>query len=103
MNVGKMFCHAGLANPVAEIQCAVLHHELVEGLPLTALIFHAFAITAGADESLVVMHPAELLHQERLEASPMIRTRARRNDIEVAELIAELLAGAIFLIATPEI
>ena len=63
VNVGKMFCHAGLANPVAEIQCAVLHHELVEGLPLTALISHAFAITAGADESLVVMHSAELLHQ----------------------------------------
>ena len=63
VNVWEVFCHAGLANPVAEIQCAVLHHELVEGLPLTALISHAFAITAGADESLVVMHSAELLHQ----------------------------------------
>ena len=63
VNVWEVFCHAGLANPVAEIQCAVLHHELVEGLPLTVLISHAFAITAGADESLVVMHSAELLHQ----------------------------------------
>lgn len=45
----KVLIHAGLTDPMAEVQRAELHHELIEWLPFAFVIFHASAIAAGAD------------------------------------------------------
>ena len=48
---------------MAEIQGAVLHQEPFDGLPEPFAVADRFAIAAGGDQALMVVHLAEFIHQ----------------------------------------
>ena len=58
-----MSVHAVRADAMAEAQCAVLHQEMFDRLPGSFSVAVGFAVAAGGDQDLGVMHLAELIHQ----------------------------------------
>ena len=69
LHVGKVLIHAVRADAMAEVQCAVLQQELLDWLPETFPVTDGFAVAAGGNQSLGVMHLAELIHQGQGSAS----------------------------------
>ena len=63
LHVGKVFVHAVGADAMAEIQRAVLHQEPFKWLPEPFSVADGFAVTAGGDQALRVMHLTKLIHQ----------------------------------------
>ena len=56
LHVGKVLVHAFGTDAMAEIQCAVLHQELFDWLPKPFPVTNRFAVAAGGDQALGVMH-----------------------------------------------
>ena len=57
-----MLVHAFRADAMAEIQRAVLHEESFDRLPEAFPVADRFAVAAGGNQSLSVMHLTELIH-----------------------------------------
>ena len=60
-----MLAHAALADSMAEVQGAVPHHVVLEGLPASVAIPDFAAVTATADQAFVVLQFAELLQKTK--------------------------------------
>ena len=66
-----MIIHAVRADSVTEVQGAVLHQELFNGLPEPFIVSDGFAVAACGDQPLMIMHLAELVHQGQGAASEL--------------------------------
>ncbi len=64
-DVWEVLVHALGADAMAEIQRAVLHQEPFDRLPESFAVADGFAVAAGGDQALMVMHLAELIHQRQ--------------------------------------
>ena len=64
-----MLVHAVGADAMTEVQCAVLHQEPFDRLPEPFPVANGFAVAAGGDQSFMVMHLTELIHQGQGSAS----------------------------------
>ena len=64
-----MLVHAFGTDAMAEIQRAVLHQESFDRLPEPFAVADRFAVAAGGDSALGVMHLTELIHQGQGSAS----------------------------------
>ncbi len=62
LHIGKVLVHAFRADAMAEIQRAVLHEESFDRLPEAFPVADRFAVAAGGNQSLSVMHLTELIH-----------------------------------------
>ena len=62
-DVWEVFVHAFWADAMAEIQCAVLHQEPFDRLPEPFAVADRLAVAAGGDQSFMVMHLTELIHE----------------------------------------
>ena len=69
LDLWKVIIHAVLADAMAEVQRAVLHQEVFDRLPGPFPVADRLAVAAGGDQSLSVMHLAELIHQGQGSAS----------------------------------
>ena len=69
LHVGKVLVHAFGTDAMAKIESAVLHQELFDWLPKPFPVADRFAVAAGGDQALGVMHLTELIHQGQRSAS----------------------------------
>ena len=58
-----MLGHAALADSMTEVQGAVPHHVVLEGLPTSIAVPDFATVTATADQAFVVLQFAELFQK----------------------------------------